>query len=447
MKTLAILGSLLCLLGIAAAAEEVPVPPPAPVIPALPLIQLRVADLNPEQAEENIEICTQNLLAIGKSLQAYHKVNGDFPEWLSDLHHPRYLPDADILLCPSDRRGGKALFPRNVDPKLPTSYGYQLHPEYRARKPSPRLLLGDVVPLVRCRHHATAEFHCLNLNFAFQVTRSFSLWEAYPEHLYESPEAAIRGLEEGLQRYPYHARLACYIYPALARLYLETDRAEGVDPLIARFQSVMDPDYDKNWSALAEMLEMRDRTAEVLQVLKRLESLNPNDRELQQRLAAVHEQLGNTELALEHRKRAEPISAMIGEPIPDFAATDIQGEPISLAAYRGKVVLLNFWAVLAPAEILNVKRVYETYKDRGFEVIGVSLDAEADEKRFRAFLKENGIAWRQIFSGKGWGSPIRQQYDVQAIPTGLLIGRDGTLISTQARGIALEKLVADALKK
>ena len=92
----------------------------------------------------------------------------------------------------------------------------------------------------------------------------------------------------------------------------------------------------------------------------------------------------------------------------------------------------------------NVKKVYDTYKDQGFDIIGVSLDT--DEARLRDYLKENGIQWRQIFSGQGWQSPVAKQYHIRAIPAPWLIARDGTLISREARGHKLERLVLEALK-
>ena len=121
-----------------------------------------------EQHEKNIEICAQNLVAIGKAVEAYKKEHEDFPEWLSELH-PKYLPDANLLLCPADELGGKPVFSSNADPKMPVSYGYQFHPEYRAGKSEERVVYGDVIPLARCRHHKDQAFTCLNLSFAFKV--------------------------------------------------------------------------------------------------------------------------------------------------------------------------------------------------------------------------------------------------------------------------------------
>ena len=105
-----------------------------------------------EQHEKNIEICTQNLVAIGKAIEAYKKEHGDFPEWLSDLH-PKHLADANTLICPADEEGGKTIFSMNTDPKMSVSYGYQFHPEYREEKSTQREMYGDIIPLARCRHH------------------------------------------------------------------------------------------------------------------------------------------------------------------------------------------------------------------------------------------------------------------------------------------------------
>lgn len=407
--------------------------------------QRKIEVFDAEQEAKNVEICTQNLIAIGKSIQIYQKETGDYPMWLSDLHHPKYLPDPDILICPSDKRGGKAMMPRNIDPNMPVSYGYQYHPEYRGdRIADRRLIFGDVVPLVRCRHHPAREFNCLNLNFSYKVTKSISFWELQPEQLYETEAEAIAALEAGLQRQPDNPSLSCYVYPALARLYFKSGRDGDIDSLIDKFKSVMDPDDERDFSALVDMLEMMGRNEEALQLFKEREE----KRGVFRKLAEIFQKLGNTDRAEEYQQKAKPVTAVPGQPLPDFSATDLDGNPISLQDYRGKVVLLDFWAVWCGpciAEMPNLKRVYNQYKDQGFDIIGISLDT--DEKRLRNYLKENDIAWRQVFSGRGWQSPVSQQYGIRGIPAPWLIDRDGTLITKQARGRALEKLVAGALKE
>ena len=396
-----------------------------------------------EPDEKNIEICTQNLIAIGEAIQAYQKEHDDLPEWLSDLH-PKYLADANILICPEDKAGGKAIAATNVDPKMPVSYGYQFHPAYRKGKSQQRLVYGDAMPLVRCRHHGE-DSNCLNLSFSYKIYRSPKVWEHAPETIYGSHEAAIHAFQEKLEQHPADMRFF-ELYSLLITLYLEIGNEQSADELVASFKSTMKPDI-WNYFVLGDILEAMGRYEDMLETFEEAEQLYPGERFILSRLAYVYERLGNRELAEAYRRKADPTYELIGKPVPDFSATDLDGNPISLQDYRGKVVLLDFWAVWCGpciVEMPNLKKVYNTYKDAGFDIIGISLDN--DETKLRDYLKENDILWRQVFSGEGWMNPVAQQYGIRAIPAPWLIDREGNLITHKARGHDLERLVAEALK-
>jgi peroxiredoxin len=92
----------------------------------------------------------------------------------------------------------------------------------------------------------------------------------------------------------------------------------------------------------------------------------------------------------------------------------------------------------------NLKRVYATYKDQGFDIIGVSLDDE--ESVLRDYIKENDIQWRQIFDNASGEDSLVRQYDIHGIPEPWLINRNGKLITHKAKGEDLERLVVEALK-
>ncbi|MDE0469042.1 MAG: redoxin domain-containing protein [Candidatus Poribacteria bacterium] len=398
-----------------------------------------------EQHEKNIEMCTQNLLVIGKAIDTYEKEYGDFPVWLSDLH-PKHLADGNALICPADKENGKPIFKQSTDPEMPVSYSYELYPSYREWKTEQRKVYGDAMPLVRCRHHENDDFEVLNLSFSSKVYRSSSLWEYNPEEIYESVEETIATLAAGIQQHPDSAKLI--YYPALVRLYIQVEREEDAENLINHYKETLEPDNMRGNFVLGDMLELMHRDEEMLQLFTKLEEQSPENRSVFRKLAEIHERLGNTELANKYRIKADPALALIGKTVPDFSATDFDGNPISLEQYRGKVVLLDFWAVWCGpciAEMPNVKAVYNSYKAEGFDIIGISLDT--DEDRLRDYLKENDIPWRQVFSGEGWKSPVAQQYGIRAIPAPWLIDKDGTLITHQARGDALEQLVAEAVKK
>lgn len=134
-------------------------------------------------------------------------------------------------------------------------------------------------------------------------------------------------------------------------------------------------------------------------------------------------------------------------PIP-INATDLAGNPVSLDQFKGKVVLLDFWATwCAPcrAEVPNVIAAYNKYQKQGFEVLGISLDNANAQAALTQFIKENKMPWRQIYEGKGWEGTISTQYQVRSIPFTLLLGRDGKIAAVNVRGATLEPAIQQAL--
>ena len=134
-------------------------------------------------------------------------------------------------------------------------------------------------------------------------------------------------------------------------------------------------------------------------------------------------------------------------PFP-VAAKDLNGRPLTLAQYHGKVVLMDFWATWCGpcvGEMPNVIAAYKKYHAQGFDIVGVSLDQS--RPALVGFIAENKMPWRQVFDGKYWSSAVPREYGVQAIPFGLLIGRDGKIAAVDVRGPALETAIRQALAK
>ncbi len=200
---------------------------------------------------------------------------------------------------------------------------------------------------------------------------------------------------------------------------------------------------------LEEMLKTMDRDDELLALYDKLEKQQPKNNAVFERIANFHKERGNAELELEYRKKYIPGLKYLGKMVPDFSSTDIDGKPISIEAYRGKVVLLDFWATWSEPvffrETIDKKRVYKAYKDKGFDILGISIDNSVT--KMRDYIEKRGIPWRQVCHGKKWQCPIAQQYQIYGLPTMWLIDKEGKLISHKARGDTLNRLVAQALKE
>jgi len=122
--------------------------------------------------------------------------------------------------------------------------------------------------------------------------------------------------------------------------------------------------------------------------------------------------------------------------------TSLQGEEIDLTAMKGKVILIDFWATWCGpciAELPHLQKAYAKYHDQGFEIIGVSLDKQADQAKLETFIKQKEMTWPQHFDGKGGNNEFAVKFGVSSIPSTYLIGKDGKVIATNLRGDALDK--------
>jgi thiol-disulfide isomerase/thioredoxin len=131
---------------------------------------------------------------------------------------------------------------------------------------------------------------------------------------------------------------------------------------------------------------------------------------------------------------------LLGNPI-ELTGQQLDGSEFDWDAYRGKVVLVDFWATWCGpclAEAPNVKKNYEKYHDRGFEVVAISLDTK--KSALQDYVKSKQVPWVNLFqSGAGWKHPMAVKYGVSAIPTVFLVNREGNVVSLRARGAELGK--------
>jgi peroxiredoxin len=146
------------------------------------------------------------------------------------------------------------------------------------------------------------------------------------------------------------------------------------------------------------------------------------------------------------RQAIQELAFSPGRKPPAFTANDLDGKPQSPDRFQGQVLLIDFWATWCgpcKGELPNVKAVYDKFHDKGFAILGVSLDE--DKEALQKFVKDQNVPWPQLFDGKGWKNEIAQLYNVNAIPRTLLLDRQGVIRHVNLRGPALEKAVADLL--
>jgi peroxiredoxin len=144
---------------------------------------------------------------------------------------------------------------------------------------------------------------------------------------------------------------------------------------------------------------------------------------------------------------AERKIAVGSEPI-GFKVKGIKGETLSPADYKGKVLLIDFWATWCGpcvAEMPNVKSVYQRFHPRGFEIVGISLDQSRD--KLDAYIQQQGIEWPQYFDGKWWNNDVAQMYGIKSIPSTLLVDRKGKIRYKSLRGKQLEQAVEKLLQE
>ncbi|WP_350285723.1 TlpA disulfide reductase family protein [uncultured Croceitalea sp.] len=136
----------------------------------------------------------------------------------------------------------------------------------------------------------------------------------------------------------------------------------------------------------------------------------------------------------------------VGAVAPDFSAPTPSGEVLALNEIKGKVTLIDFWAAWCRpcrAENPNIVSVYEKYKDKGLQIVGVSLDRKAED--WTKAIQDDNLTWNHVSHLQYFQDPIAQMYGVNAIPAAFLIDENGVIIAKNLRGNALEQKVAELL--
>ena len=139
----------------------------------------------------------------------------------------------------------------------------------------------------------------------------------------------------------------------------------------------------------------------------------------------------------------------IGKTALDFTQTDTAGKPVSLKDFRGKYVLLDFWASwCGPCreENPNVVAAFNKYRDKNFTILSVSLDRPNGREKWLNAIHTDGLIWTHVSDLKFWSNAVAKQYDIEGIPANFLIDPNGIIIGKNLRGDDLNNKLSEVLQ-
>lgn len=150
-------------------------------------------------------------------------------------------------------------------------------------------------------------------------------------------------------------------------------------------------------------------------------------------------------------KKSEPgkqTGINVGDFAPEINLPGLDDKMVPLSSLKGKYVLIDFWASWCPPcrrENPNVVRMYEKYKDKSFEIYGVSLDGS--KEKWAEAIQTDNLPWVHVSDLGGWNSSVVPQFSIAGIPHTILLDKEGKIIAKDLRGESLESKLAEVLGK
>lgn len=224
----------------------------------------------------------------------------------------------------------------------------------------------------------------------------------------------------------------------------ETSAREKVEAVIDSIDKLM------NEKVYGEYVRKNPSSPLAMYALQQYAGWNIDADKVEPLFNTLSEATKNYPSAVDFRKNMEIARKTgIGKLAMDFTQNDTLGKPVTLSSLRGRYLLIDFWASWCGpcrAENPNVVKVFNKYREKGFHIIGVSLDRPGQKEKWIKAIHDDGLDWTQVSDLQFWNNEVAKQYGIQAIPQNLLLDPEGKIIAKNIRGEELEQKVSEAIE-
>lgn len=229
------------------------------------------------------------------------------------------------------------------------------------------------------------------------------------------------------------------------------DKIESLEEQINQLRTERDQKFGK-WEDLYEeaqlkFIETHPNSSLSIQFLESMVSVETVNDRVKSLFNALNPELKKSNKGKKLQNIFNASNFTVGSIAPDFEQPDENGKMVKLSDFRGKYVLVDFWAswcVPCRKENPNVVKAFQAYKDKGFTILGVSLD-DKKENWLKA-IKDDGLNWTNVSDLKGWRNAAAQLFAINAVPSNMILSPEGKIIAKDLRGEDLEKFLMENLK-